>query len=99
MGPGRPVIGLLTVELHFPSAHSLKEKRMVVKALKDRLRDRFSVSVAETGYQELWQRAVLSAVAVSSDRQGLESILQAMARDVEERYPAESVETSIELLD
>lgn len=96
---GEPVIGLLTVELHFPHSQSLKEKRMVVKAIKDRLRSRFNASVAEIGYQELWQRAQLSAVSVSSERRGLQSLLEAMAREVEERYPSELVEVAIEFID
>jgi len=72
---------------------------MMVKALKDRLRDRFSASVAETGYQELWQRAVVSAVCVSSDRTGLESIMNSMARDVEDRHPAELVDSRIDIIE
>lgn len=96
---GVPVIGLLTVELHFPQARSLKEKRMVLKSLKDRLRGRFNVAVAETGFQELWQRASLAAVSVSSERRGLESALQAIARDIEDRYPSELVDISIELIE
>ena len=92
-------MGLLTIELHFPHSRSLKEKRMVVKAIKDRLRSRFNVSVAETGYQELWQRAVISAVSVSSERRGLEGLLDAMARDVEERHSSELVNIRFELID
>jgi len=68
---------------------------MVVKAIKDRLRSRFNASVAEIGFQELWQRALLSAVSVSSERRGLQSLLEAMAREVEERYPSELVEVAI----
>jgi hypothetical protein len=72
---------------------------MVVKAIKDRLRSRFNASVAEIGFQELWQRALLSAVSVSSERRGLQSLLEAMAREVEERYPSELVEVAIEFID
>lgn len=92
------MIGLLTIALHSPYSRSLKEKRMVVKAIKDRLRSRFNVAVAETGYQELWQRSVLSAVAVGSERKGLKSMLEAIARDVEERYLEELVDIHIELI-
>lgn len=93
-----PVIGLLTIELHSPHSRSLKEKRMVVKAIKDRLRGRFNVAVAETGYQDLWQRAVVSAVTVGSERSILEGVLETIARDVEERHPSEVVDVSIELI-
>jgi uncharacterized protein YlxP (DUF503 family) len=72
---------------------------MVVKGIKDRLRTRFNAAVAETGYQELWQRAMVSAVSVSSERRHLESVLEAMAREVEERYPSELIDIAIELID
>jgi hypothetical protein len=99
MEEGVPVIGLLTVDIHCPHSRSLKDKRMTVKAIKDRLRKRFNVAVAETGYQELWQRSVLSAVTVSSERSGLESLMESMARDVEERYSDElNISTDVELI-
>ena len=56
----------------------MKEKRHVVKSLKDRLRDRFNVSVAEIDGLDSWQRAVVAAVTVSSDRVRAEQILQAV---------------------
>ena len=98
MDAGAPVIGLLTIELHFPLARSLKEKRMVVKALKDRLKGRFNVAVAETGYQELWQRSVVSAVTVGTDQRGLEGLLDSIARDVENRFASELIDVGIEII-
>jgi uncharacterized protein YlxP (DUF503 family) len=95
---GAPVIGLLTIELHFPLARSLKEKRMAVNAIKDRLKGRFNAAVAETGYQELWQRSVVSAVTVGSEQRSLEGLLEAMARDVENRFESELVDLSIEFI-
>lgn len=92
-----PIIGLLTIELHLPHSQSLKSKRTVVKSIKDRLRSRFNLAVAETGYQELWQRAVLSAVTVSAARPVLESALEAVARDLEQHYSSELVGTTMEL--
>lgn len=71
-----PAIGVLTLELHIEDAHSLKEKRHVVKGLKDRLRNRFNVAVAEIDHQDSWQRAVVAAVTVSGDRVHAESVLQ-----------------------
>ena len=51
------VIGVLQVEMHLPNTHSLKDKRSVVKSLKDQLRGRFNVAVAELAADEKWQRA------------------------------------------
>ncbi len=96
---GAPIIGLLTIELHFPEAQSLKAKRMVVKSIKDRLRRRFNVAVAETGYLELWQRAELAAVSVSGTRSILESELEAISRELEDHFPSELLGTSFELIE
>jgi len=71
-----PTIGVLTLELRIDHAHSLKDKRQVVKSLKDRLRNRYNVSVAEIDYQDLWQRALIAAVTVSSAHSHAESVLQ-----------------------
>jgi len=73
-----PAIGVLTLEIFVETSHSLKEKRHVVKSLKDRLRERFNVSVAEIDGLDSWQRAVVAAVAVSNDRVYLEQILRAV---------------------
>ncbi len=72
-----PVIGVLTLDIHVESSHSLKEKRHVVKSLKDRLRERFNVSVAEIDFLDSWQNSVIAAVTVSNDRIRAEQILQA----------------------
>ena len=95
---GSPIIGLVTIELHFPESQSLKAKRMVVRSIKDRLRSRFNVAVAETGYLELWQRAELAAVSVSGTRPVLESQLEAIHRDLEENFGSELLGTSVELI-
>jgi len=71
-------IGVLTLEIVLENSHSLKDKRHVVKSLKDRLRNKFNVAVAEIDYQDLWQRAVVAAVTVSSDRGHAEQVLQSV---------------------
>ena len=76
-----PAIGVLTMELRIEQAHSLKEKRHVVKSLKERLGNRHNISIAEVDYQDLHQSALLAAVTVSSSRQFAEQVLQAVERD------------------
>ncbi|HEY6380003.1 MAG TPA: DUF503 domain-containing protein [Candidatus Dormibacteraeota bacterium] len=61
------VLGTLRVTLHIPHSHSLKEKRMVVRSLVDRLRRQFNVAVAEIDDQDVWQVATLGAVVISAD--------------------------------
>lgn len=73
----QPVIGVLTLDLHVAESHSLKEKRHVVKSLKDRLRDRFNVSVAEIDHLDSWQSSVVAVVTVSNDRTRAGQVLQA----------------------
>lgn len=74
-------VGVLTIELRIEHAHSLKEKRHVVKGLKDRLRGKFNVSVAEIDDMDLHNSAVLAVATVSSSRPFAEKILQAVERE------------------
>ena len=76
-------IGVLTLELYIPHAHSLKEKRMVVRSVKERLRARFNVAVAELDHQDLWQRSLLGVVSISGDQKALETLLEAVQRESE----------------
>jgi uncharacterized protein YlxP (DUF503 family) len=75
-----PAIGVLTLEIHVEQSHSLKEKRHVVKSLKDRLRDRFNVAVAEIDGLDSWQSSVVAVATVSNDRVHAEGLLSAAER-------------------
>ncbi|HEX9729801.1 MAG TPA: DUF503 domain-containing protein [Gemmatimonadales bacterium] len=77
------VVGLRTWELHLNGCASLKDKRRILKSLKDRLHQRFNVSVAETASHERWQRAELSACVVAADRIQAERVLASADRLVE----------------
>jgi uncharacterized protein YlxP (DUF503 family) len=76
-----PSIGVLTLELRIEDSHSLKEKRHVVLSLKERLRHKFNVAVAEIDYQDSWQRSVVAAVTVSGDRTYAEKVLQSVENE------------------
>ena len=67
--------------MRLENSHSLKEKRHVVKSLRDRLHNKFNVSVAEIDCQDLWQRAVLAAVTVSPDKVQAEKVLRAVEHE------------------
>lgn len=69
------VVGVMTVEVHVPGAQSLKDKRSVVKSLREQLRGRFNVAVAELDANELWQRATLGLSTVGDDRAYVERLL------------------------
>ena len=64
-------ISLLTIELQIPHAQSLKDKRQQLRSLKERISHRFNSSVAEIGYQDKWQRALLAVCQVGNDKQKL----------------------------
>ena len=76
-------VGVLTLEIQIPYAHSLKEKRAVVLKIRDRLRARFNVAVAELDDQEAWQRATLGVVSISNSQALLESVFQQVLAESE----------------
>jgi uncharacterized protein YlxP (DUF503 family) len=69
-------VGLLTLELHIQHAQSLKDKRQVLRSLKDRLRAKFNVAVAELEYHDTWQRSVVGIVTISNEEHHVEESLQ-----------------------
>jgi uncharacterized protein YlxP (DUF503 family) len=76
-----PSVGVLILELQIDDAHSLKDKRHYVKSLKDRLRSKFNVAVAEIDHQDLWQRGTVAVVTVSGDRTKAAQTLEKVDRD------------------
>jgi uncharacterized protein len=74
-------IAVLTLELRIEHAQSLKDKRQVVRSLKDKLRNHFNVSVAEMDETDLWQRATIGVVSISSSRDYLAQIMQSVEKD------------------
>jgi uncharacterized protein YlxP (DUF503 family) len=82
-------VGIARIELHVPAARSLKDKRQVVRSLKDRIRERFHAAVAEVDHQDLWQRAALGVAVVSGEQGHALEQLQAVRRLVESTPGAE----------
>jgi hypothetical protein len=74
------IVGVLRLTFHIPHARSLKDKRRVVQKLRDRVRSRFDVSIAEVGAQNLHQRAVFGVSVVSGDSAVCDSVLEQVAR-------------------
>jgi len=73
-------IATLTLELRIEGAQSLKDKRQVLRSLKDKLRQSFNVSVAELDETNLWQRATIGVVSISSSRDYLSGLMQQVER-------------------
>jgi uncharacterized protein YlxP (DUF503 family) len=91
------IVGLLSVELHIPHAQSLKDKRMVLRSVKDRLK-KFNVAVAEVEHQDLWQRAGLGIVAISTTTDHVDRELAAVVDEIERVEPGLIARTEIEFL-
>lgn len=89
-------IALLTLEIHIPDARSLKDKRQILRSLKDRLRGHFNVAVAELEHQDLWQRSVVGVVGISSDERHLEQSMEAVAQESERLLGRDLVSRGIE---
>jgi uncharacterized protein YlxP (DUF503 family) len=80
-------IGILQFELEVPHARSLKDKRRVVRSLKDRLHREHMVAVAEVGALEVWNRAMLGLVCVAADGAYLRSVMSMDVLDAEQSLP------------
>ncbi len=91
-------IGVLTLEIHLPGVHSLKQKRMVLQRVRDRLRGKFNVAVAEVDHQDLWQRAVLAVASISSSEANLRQVLDGARAESEYLLGGDLVNTTIEIL-
>lgn len=90
-------VALLSVELYLPMSQSLKDKRMVLRRLKDRIKAG-NVAVAEVAHHDLWQRAGLGIVTVANDDAGAEQSLSAALREIERLEPGLVTASRIEHL-
>jgi uncharacterized protein len=91
------VVALLSLELHLPVARSLKDKRMVLRGVKERLR-RLNVAVAELEHQELWQRAGLGIVTIAATEALARRELDAVLDEVERVEPGVVARSEMEFL-
>ena len=91
-------VGLLTLEIYIPDSHSLKDKRQVLRSLKDRLRARFNVAVAELDGQDTWQRAQVGVVTLSNNAAHVEQSLLAVFAEAENLLGRDLVDHNMEVL-
>ena len=91
-------IGVLHIDFLIDGARSLKEKRRVVKSLIAQVRSRYNCAVAETAYQDLWQRARITAVVVSNESRHANTQVSEIGRFIETRIGGSIVDHQIELL-
>jgi len=92
------VIGVCKLELYLAENGSLKEKRRIIKSIKDRVRKKFNVSIAEIDYLDAWQRAVLGIVSVSNDQRVVQAILSQVVNLVEGIRGTQIIDYQTEIL-
>ncbi|MDQ2904745.1 MAG: DUF503 domain-containing protein [Ktedonobacteraceae bacterium] len=81
------VIGICQITLHLPGAHSLKDKRQVIKSVLARVRQKFEVAIAEVDEQDRWQIAILGMSYISNSRQHADEVLDHVQHYIEETRP------------
>ncbi|NLC19259.1 MAG: DUF503 domain-containing protein [Clostridiales bacterium] len=93
------VIAVLQLKLHFPWVHSLKEKRMEVKSLSSRARNKFNLSVAEVDEQDIHQIAVLGFASLATDRAQADSIIDNIINFIETNTEGELLAVERDIVD
>jgi len=91
-------VGLLTLELHLPEARSLKDKRQVLRSLKDRLRANFNVAVAGLDFEDAWQRSVVGVVTLSNEEHHVEQALQKVLDEADRILGSLLISHAVDLL-
>ncbi len=89
-------IGILYVEVFIESSHSLKDKRMVLKKLKHKIRSTFNVSISELDREDKWQRAQLGISMIGADQRYIDSALNKIADYIDNYYAVELIDHELE---
>lgn len=92
------VVGVCGISLLIHDSQSLKDKRQVIKSLQEKVRNRFNVSVAEVGSNDVWQRAELGVAAVGNDRAFINSVIDKVVNFIEDLHVAEIIDHRIEII-
>jgi len=91
-------VALGTVDMHLPDVDSLKGKRQILKSLKDKVRNRFEVAVAEVDHHDTWQRATLAVACVSHDARHANAVVSKAMDFIEAHLDGRVLDTSVEIL-
>jgi uncharacterized protein YlxP (DUF503 family) len=91
-------VGLLTLELHIPDAQSLKDKRQVLRSLKDKLRRDFNVAVAELDHHDVWQRSVIGIVTLSNEEKHLREMLNKVLDEADRILGSSLISQNFEII-
>ena len=92
------MVGIYTVDLFIYEAHSLKDKRRVIKSILDRCHHKFRVSISEVGDMDLWQKAVLGFAFVATDRTYVEQVMEKVVIEIEKQGDVEILHVEKEII-
>ena len=92
------IVGLLTLDLHIPEANSLKSKRMVIRSLIERIKNKFNVSIAEVDAQNLWQRSIIGIAYVSNETVMINRVFEKIRTQINNTHSVELINSEMEML-
>jgi uncharacterized protein YlxP (DUF503 family) len=91
------VVGLANIDIHIPESGSLKSKRHLVKRIKDRVKNKFNVSIAEVGHNDLWQRTTIGVSVVANDKKFANQVLSKVVEQINKENGLQILDYSIEI--
>ena len=92
------ITGIMKIEMFSRDTHSLKEKRRIVLSIKEKLKNRFNISIIESGHQDSWKKIELSVAMVSSSRPYVQKVFDQIDEFIFSNYPVEIFRTDIEFV-
>jgi uncharacterized protein YlxP (DUF503 family) len=91
------VVGLANIDIHIPESGSLKSKRHLLKGIKDRVKNKFNVSIAEVGHNDLWQRTTIGVSVVANDKKFANQVLYKVVEQINKENGLQILDYSIEI--
>ena len=92
------VVGIANIEIHIPESESLKSKRHFLKRIKDRVKNRFNVSIAEVDHNDLWQRTTLGVSVVANEQQFANQVLSQVVEFINQEQGIQILDYSMNFL-
>jgi uncharacterized protein YlxP (DUF503 family) len=91
-------VGLVKMSIFLPEGHSLKEKRRMLNIIKDRVKNKMNIIVAEVGDHDLWQRSEIGFAVVSNDSSFVDSIISKTISMIEQMIPGHIIDSKYEII-
>lgn len=92
------IVGILTLDLYLFEANSLKAKRLLIRSLKDRIRNRFNVSISEVDGNNLWQRSIIGIACVANEKKRVNKVFDDIRKIIISTPSIELIGSSVEML-